>query len=142
LIFKPKQIIIGLLSIPFGCFLGSIEYAILRPTPLVGSPSLDAICQPALIRLVCKGFEEELIFRGFLDKAAGQLLRRNPGTLYVSARFAVLHIGYLSIPDLIFVFVVGGLFALFTRRVGSIVPPSITHGAVNITLFLIMPFLL
>jgi membrane protease YdiL (CAAX protease family) len=61
--------------------------------------------------------------------------------IYVNAVFAVLHIGYLSILDVVFVFLVGLLFSLFALRTKSIVGVTIAHGAVNISLFLLLPFL-
>ena len=64
-----------------------------------------------------------------------------PGLVYVSALFAVLHIGHLSVADVMFVFLVGLVFASLVRRTGSLFGVTLAHGATNIGLFLVFPFL-
>jgi len=132
-----------LLQIPIaavGLVLGFTEYAILRPQPLSAGLTIQQFWGPALILLVCTGFAEELFFRGVLQKAAMEALG-GPGLLYVALLFAVLHIGYKSILDLVFVFAVGYLFGWFVKKTGSIVGVTFAHGLTNILLFLVMPFL-
>ena len=62
--------------------------------------------------------------------------------LYVSAVFAVLHIGFLSVPDVAFVFVIGLFFAWVVMKTGSILGVTLSHGITNIGLLLVRPFLL
>ena len=62
------------------------------------------------------------------------------GLLYVSILFAVLHIGYLSILDVVFVFIAGAWFGWVALKTGSILGPTLSHGVTNITLYLIAPF--
>jgi membrane protease YdiL (CAAX protease family) len=126
--------------VPLGFLLGIGEYLIFRPAPLAERFTVGDIAMPALILLIFTGFEEELIFRGIMQRAALRSLGRW-GLVYISAVFAVLHIGYLSILDVVFVFLVGLLFALFVLRTRSLFGVTLAHGAVNITLFLIVPFL-
>jgi membrane protease YdiL (CAAX protease family) len=122
-----------------GLGLGAIEYAILQPAPLLGSLSLETLWLPALILVVCTGFSEELIFRGLLQPVATPALGRG-ALLYVALLFAVLHIGYLSVSDVAFVFAVGLLFGYIVRWGGSILGVSLAHGLTNVTLFLILPY--
>jgi uncharacterized protein len=132
-----------LLQIPIaatGLVLGFTEYQILQSQPLSAGLTLQQFWGPALILLVCTGFAEELFFRGVLQKAAIEALG-GAGLLYVAILFAVLHIGYNSILDLIFVFAVGLLFGLLVKKTGSIVGVTFAHGLTNILLFLVMPFL-
>ena len=132
----PWQLLVG----ASGFILGYIEYMILRPAPLVGSPRWEQFLLPALILLVFTGFLEEFIFRGVMQYTAVRSIGRY-AILYISAIFAVLHIGYRSLWDFIFVFAVGVYFAWVTQKSGSILGVSLAHGLTNITLFLILPLL-
>ena len=132
----PAQLGVALTGLAFGY----VEYHILRPDPLARSLTWEEIWLPALILLVSTGFAEELIFRGMMQRAATEALGRW-GVLYVAALFAVLHVGYQSLADVLFVFVVALVFGWARERTGSIVGVSLAHGLTNIVLFLVMPFL-
>lgn len=123
-----------------GLALGYLEYIILRPEPLVESFSWQSIWLPALILLVFTGFLEELIFRGLMQRASFATLGKL-GPVYVSMLFAVLHIGYGSLADFVFVFLVGFFFSLVVERTRSLLGVTLAHGLTNIALFLIFPFL-
>jgi len=122
-----------------GLGFGYVEYLILRPTPLASSLTWQAAWMPALILLVCTGFAEELIFRGLMQKAATEAMGRW-GMMYVAAVFAVLHVGYKSVVDVLFVFGVAMVFGWIAARTRSIVGVSLAHGLTNIVLFLVAPF--
>ena len=94
----------------------------------------------SVILMVSTGFAEELIFRGVIQRASIQALGRF-GLLYVAILFAVLHIGYGSIPDLILVFTVALLFGWVAEATWSLLGVTLAHGLTNIVLFLVMPFL-
>ena len=87
-----------------GIDLGYIKYLILRPEPLADELTLRAIWFPALILVVFTGFLEEIIFRGLMQTAFRAKIGRWLGILLVSGLFAVLHLGYQSLLDVIFVF--------------------------------------
>jgi membrane protease YdiL (CAAX protease family) len=133
----PLQVLIGL----GGFSLGVAEYLILEPEPLMGSFSAGEALVAGAILLIGTGLLEELIFRGVLQTVARESLG-SLNLVYVSALFAVLHVGYQSAPDVIFVFAVGLLFALAVRYTGSIFGVTIGHGLTNITLFLIAPYVI
>jgi membrane protease YdiL (CAAX protease family) len=124
-----------------GFDLGYIEYLILQPEPLVEEMTLEKIWLPALILLIFTGFLEEVIFRGLMQSAFAEKLSRCLGILLISILFAVLHVGYQSLLDVIFVFGVALLFGILTELSGSILGVSIAHGLTNITLFLVFPFI-
>jgi membrane protease YdiL (CAAX protease family) len=125
--------------VPLGLLLGVGEYLIFRPAPLASHFTFEHLWLPALILLVFTGLEEELIFRGVMQRAALRSLGRW-GLVYISAVFGVLHIGYLSVLDVVFVFLVGLMFALFVLRTRSLFGVTLAHGAINIALFLVLPF--
>jgi CAAX protease family protein len=121
-----------------GLGLGAIEYYILIPGPLVAVPTWQTVLLSSLTLFVFTGLTEELIFRGLIQTAALPILGRW-ALVYVSLLFAVLHIGYLSVVDVVFVFMVGMIFAYIVRWSGTILGVTLAHGMTNTTLFLIMP---
>jgi membrane protease YdiL (CAAX protease family) len=135
---RPGDLLLQLLLMGGGMGLGAAEYYILKPEPLLANASLGAFALATLALFVATGFAEELIFRGLLQSLALAALGRW-ALVYVSLLFAVLHIGYLSLLDLAFVFAVGLLFAQIVRWSGSILGVTLAHGMTNTTLFLIMP---
>jgi hypothetical protein len=131
------QLFIGLLGIG----LGYLEYLILRPEPLVREFSLQTIWFPAFILLFFTGLLEEFIFRGLMQRAFSTIIGAYEGILVVSFIFAILHFGYHSVTDIIFVFWVAVIFGLIAYHTGSILGVTLAHGLTNIGLFLIFPFL-
>ena len=130
----PLQLLVGLSGLVFG----AAEYLILHPEPLAPELSWAAVWQPALILFVCTGLLEELIFRGLLQRAAGDTLGRW-AVPYVALLFAVLHVGYRSLLDVVFVLVVGLFFGWVVERTRSLLGVTLAHGLTNAVLFLIMP---
>jgi uncharacterized protein len=124
-----------------GLLLGVVEYAILQPKPLIAELRWDALWLPALVLLLGTGFNEELIFRGLFQTVARDALGKW-AIFYVALLFAILHIGYLSLVDVLFVFIVGMLFGWFANVTGSLLGVVIAHGIANIMLFLVMPFVM
>jgi len=124
-----------------GIGLGYTEYVILRPAPLTTSLALNQIWFPALILFFFTGFLEEIIFRGVMQRAATESLGRL-GVLYVSIVFAVLHLGYQSVLDVVFVFAVAMYFGFVVTRTRSILGVTIAHGLTNIGLFIFFPLVL
>lgn len=133
----PIQLLVAITG--FG--LGYPEYLILHPDPLAPSLSWQLILVPALILMLFTGFLEELIFRGMMQYSGLRSLGRF-GLWYVIAVFTVLHLGYRSALDMLFVFGVAVYFAWVTQRTGSILGVTLAHGLINVGLFLIFPFIL
>jgi hypothetical protein len=102
-------------------------------------PSFEALLVPALIMIVCTGFLEELAFRGLMQYHATRTLGFY-GIIFISALFGVLHIGNLSVLDVLLAGTVGFIFSLVVRKTGSLYGVSISHGIINIVLFLIAPY--
>ena len=131
----PTQLIIG----ASGIFLGYLEYLILKPQPLVSATHWEEIVVAALILFVFTGFLEELIFRGVMQRALSEGIGRY-GVPYVAVLFAVLHLGYHSALDFVFVLVVALYFGIAVKRTGSILGVTLAHGLTNTTMFLLFPF--
>lgn len=133
----PLQVVVGASGLAFG----AVEYLILRPEPLAPELSWQSTWQPALILFVCTGLLEELIFRGLLQRSAGDTLGRW-AVPYVAMLFAVLHVGYKSLLDVVFVLLVGLYFGWVVERTRSLLGVTLAHGLTNTMLFLVMPFVI
>lgn len=132
----PLEFGIILLAVP----VGIMEYHILQPGLLV-EPRLTALVVPVLIMMVCTGFLEELAFRGLMQYHAVRTLGF-AGIVLISALFGLLHIGNLTIFDVLLAGGIGFIYALVVRETGSVYGVSISHGIINTTLFLIAPLYL
>ena len=131
-----------LLQIPMGVMgvlFGYLEYHILAPKPLVKAFTWQQLWLPALILMVSTGFAEELIFRGVMQRAAQDALG-GFSVLYVAILFAVLHVGYKSFLDIVFVFAVAIIWGYIVEKTRSILGVSLAHGVTNVVLFLVAPF--
>jgi hypothetical protein len=129
----------GISLIGFG--LGLIEYLILRPKPLLPEWSWGEFLFAAIVLMIFTGLLEEFIFRSLLQEAAITTMG-SWGILYGAIVFAVLHFGYRSWFDVVFVFLVGGMFGIIFQRTRSIVGVTLAHGFTNIGLYLIFPFII
>ncbi len=136
--YWPLQIIGGIIS---GAALGLVEYLIIGTSPLINTFSLQSIWLPALVLIITTGMIEELIFRGILQKLSEKAMGRQ-GIIFVSLIFAVLHLGFYSWGDVVFVFFVALFFAAMVKRTGSLLGAILSHGTANVVLFLIAPFIL
>jgi uncharacterized protein len=132
------QIPLGILA---GLVLGTIEYIILRPQALESDFTFQSVWLPALVLFITTGVVEEIIFRGVLQRFAVPLMGFL-GMVYVSIVFAILHFGFYSSWDILFVFLVAMLFAMVIRKTGSIWGLIFAHGTTNIVLFTVAPFIL
>lgn len=129
----PLELAVILFAVPFGI----IEYYILKPGILI-EPSFEALFVPALIMLVCTGFLEELAFRGLMQYHATRTMGFS-GIIFVSILFGFLHIGNLSVLDVLFTGTVSFIYSIVVQKTGSLYGVSISHGLINIVLFLIAP---
>ena len=122
-----------------GLLIGYVEYLILRPNSLVEGLGWMHVVAAALILLISTGFLEELIFRRMLQQVAVDQWGRTFGIVYVAAIFGVLHVGYSSFIDVVFVFGIGLFFGWAADKTGSIIGVTLAHGVANIVLFILLP---
>ena len=135
--WSPVQLAVALTGLGFGV----AEYIILKPEAMVAGLSLQAVWLPALMFLACTGFVEELMFRGVLQRTAVEAFVGKWGIVYVSLLFAVLHMGFLSWVDVVFVFVIALFFGWIVKETGTLFGVTLSHGITNALLYLILPFL-
>ncbi len=135
----PKKPVIQLAITFTGIPFGIIEYYILKPAPIVANFTILSLVLLAIGFIVATGFVEELLFRGVFQNNAVKAFGPKAGLLGVSVVFAVLHIGWLQVLDIVFVFVIGLFFGILALKTGSIAGVSLSHGLTNVFLFLVMP---
>ena len=133
----PVQFAICFTGIPFGY----IEYLILKPEPLIPELSFQTLIAPVIIMLLCTGLMEELVFRGIIQHNAVTYFNPGIGIFFVALLFAVLHIGNMSLLDVVFVFLVGYFYSYVVQATNTIAGVTISHGVTNIVLFLLLPLL-
>jgi hypothetical protein len=134
----PLQLIIGFT----GVLSGILEYFILRPDPLISQFTPILIIGAGLILLISVGLAEELLFRGIIQENAIKATDALFALIYTALVFTTMQVGWLSVPDLLFVFVLGISYGYCVIKTKSILGVSIAHGLTNILLFLVMPFLM
>lgn len=123
-----------------GIFLGTFEYLILQPKPLIPTLNTQSLIIASIILIISTGFAEELLFRGIIQKNAQNVFGAMFGLLYTALLFTALHIGWNNFYDLIFVFSVGLFYGYAFYKTKSIIGVTLSHGLSNTFLFLIIPF--
>lgn len=123
-----------------GVFLGTIEYLILTPKPLISTFNMENLIFASIILIISTGLAEEILFRGIIQKNAENVFGVVIGLLYTSLLFTALHIGWTSIYDLIFVFSVSVFYGYAFLKTRSLLGITLSHGLSNTMLFLVVPF--
>ena len=132
----PLQLAVALTGVAFGV----AEYFILtEEATTTGLVLQQTPILAAFLLLFCTGFVEEFIFRGVLQRTAVGAFG-GWGIIYVSLLFAVLHIGFLSLIAVVFVFFVALFFGWVVKKTGSLFGVALAHGITNIILYLVVPF--
>jgi len=135
--FRSLPIQFGIAS--SGLLFGWAEYNILKPEAMISQLTWSEVLPLALILLAFTGFAEEFAFRGVLQRSATEAFGWR-GIVYVSVLFAVMHMGFQSWQDVIFVFGVAMFFGWAVKKTGSLFGVTLAHGLTNIMLFLVIPF--
>ena len=135
--FNGRKALIQVLIAIVGIGLGMIDYGILKPEALVSELNFQLLILPALILLIATGFVEELAFRGVMQRSARGL--GSWGWVYIAIVYAVLQIGHGSAGHCVFAFIVALFFGWVVKKTGSIVGVSLSHGVLNVGLYLILP---
>jgi len=132
-----KKILFQSIVAIVGIGLGIIDYIILKPEGLISKLSIQTMVIPVLILLVATGFVEEFVFRGVIQRAARGLGAW--GWVYVALIYAILQIRQGSVEHIVFVFIVALFFGWVVKKTGSIIGVSLSHGLLNIALYLVFP---
>jgi membrane protease YdiL (CAAX protease family)/tetratricopeptide (TPR) repeat protein len=131
---------VALLMFLSGLTLGAVDYLILRPQPMFSGLTIQRGLLFASVLVVLAAFVDEIVFRGLMQRAALRSIESH-ALVYMAALYAVMNVGYLSAFQIVFVFLVGLLFAYVSTSTKSIMEVTLAHGSLNVSLLLIAPLL-
>ncbi len=137
-----KYYILETSIIMIGIGFGMVEYLILTPEPISREITILGIIPPLVGLYFSTGLLEELLFRGLIQKHSSDCLGTFYGIIFTTLIFMIMHTGWQSFLDIIFVGAVGAIYSVIVHRTGSIVGVSFSHAMVNISLFVISPELI
>lgn len=137
--FRYSQLPLHLLIIGTGIAFGIIEYLILQTTPLLDTLDLGAVVITVLSLTIGTGLMEELIFRGIIQCSLQPIVGSFRSIVISALVFAILHIGWQSFIDLVFVFAVGVFWGWVFVKTRSIISITLSHSLTNIMLFIVLP---
>ena len=121
-----------------GVVAGLVGAFVLKPAPLLAHPNALGYAAMAIILVVFGGALEELIFRGLLQHAAGQVLGSEwMGIAYGAGLGAALYAGSGSVPYMLLMATVGSVFGLAFVRGASIWGLALSHGLMLVVMALL-----
>ncbi|MFC1992415.1 lysostaphin resistance A-like protein [Chloroflexota bacterium] len=138
---KEKLLRYLLLGITIGSVLGTIEYFVLRPPPAFPAFELRFLLRDFAYMLLFVSVAEELLFRGLIQKDLMATFGDKRGIILAALVFAVMHLTWRSVPELIFVFFAGLIMGVVYWRTKSLVAPLIAHGIGNTILVAVLPYI-
>jgi membrane protease YdiL (CAAX protease family) len=135
--------------LPLGIFLGfllaPIEYYILGSQTAVAwipKPNLVNILVLSLVMFLFVGLAEELMFRSLIQTHLEKITTPYTGLFLTALLFGLMHGVWTSYLELVFTFVAGLLFGYLFLKTRNLPFIAILHGAEDVFLFGILPFLL
>lgn len=121
--------------------LGTLEYAIVDPAPVVESLALNELFLLVVVMVVFAGFVEEFVFRGILQRTIEAHSGRMAGIILSSLVFGAMH-SSLQLPgEIVFGIGMGVVFAVLYDVTDNLVLITLLHGALNVFLFGVFPIL-
>ncbi|MEM0359839.1 MAG: CPBP family intramembrane glutamic endopeptidase [Candidatus Diapherotrites archaeon] len=137
IVLQKTILLLGALLLTATILALALNMAGLNDTKLVEEHAKEIIAIPwlaayiLLVRVPC----EEIFFRGFLQREIGKL-GTTTGILGSTLLFAIAHLAYGSIGEIIGTFVLGALLAIAYHRSKNIIINILAHIAYNFIIFL------
>lgn len=128
------QVLVGLSG---GVLLGVSEFVLLKP-PAISSgldPAQSVVNIVFLMMLI--SFSEEMLFRGLLQGSLSKVLSPWAAIQVVSIQFGLMHLGWRSVPEVLFAYATGLLMGFMFWKSESLMMPILLHGAGNVVMFLL-----
>ena len=132
----------ALIGILLGIPLGTTEYFIITPAAAFPTFEIKYLMRDLVYMVAFVGLGEELLFRGLLQRDLINVFGWKQGIVLASLVFAVMHLTWRSVPELVFVFFASLVFGYLYYKTKSLVAPIVVHGIGNVMLVAVMPYLL
>ena len=139
---KDKWLKYVLVGIAMGIPMGAGEYFVIYPAPAFPAFEVKYLFRDLLYMVCFVGLGEELLFRGLVQRDAMKALGWKWGLILASLLFAVMHLTWRSIPELVFVFFGGLVLGYLYYKTKSLVAPIVMHGVGNVILVAILPYVI
>ena len=139
---KERWLKYALVGIIIGIPIGAGEYFVLHLAPAFPTCEVRYLLRDLVYMLLFVGIGEELLFRGLVQRDLTKALGWKWGVFLASLMFAVMHLTWRSVPELIYVFFVGLVLGYLYYKTKSLVAPIVTHGVGNVILVAVMPYLM
>lgn len=126
-------VVLGLMAATFAVV--AVRFLGLKPPPMDATQpgfTLVGIAMSVLFGFFIASWQEECLFRGYLQPLFIERWGLWPGVLAQAALFSIAHIGWApSWPYFVLIFVMGIVFGWLRGRNGSIVAAFVAHGLVG-----------
>jgi membrane protease YdiL (CAAX protease family) len=140
--FRKKRLLRNILyGTAIGLITGVAEYAILHPAPTAPSFEVKYFFRDIIYMLLFVGLAEETLFRGLIQRNLTAAFGWKWGLLGASVLFAIMHLTWRSVPELLFVFAAGLIMGLVYWKTKELTMPIIIHCMNNVMLVAIAPYL-
>ena len=139
---KDKILKYTLIGVIIGLPFGTIEYFILTPAPVYPTFEFVHLLRDAIYMLFFVALGEELLFRALIQRNLSFAFGTTIGLVSASFMFAVMHLTWRSVPELIFVFFGGMVLGYLYYKTESLTAPIIVHAVGNTMLVGVLPYVL
>jgi len=129
------------LSFPVAFGIAYGEYHLIDAGNLVPDLSFVSILKIFIIMTLFVGLVEELVFRSFLQTRLEESFGDYAGLFLAALLFGIMHSGYGTLYEMIFVAFAGLVLGYMYQRTRSLFLVSLTHGLTNTFLFALLPLL-
>jgi CAAX protease family protein len=137
--FPPPLLGPAMLMVPAGFMLGAVQYLATPVGLLPPGMGLGDLALLLLVLLLPRGFAEELLFRGLLQRVATARLGVGEGVLFVTSLATLLQIESLAPLQVALGFGLALVFGILTWKSGTIALATIAHLSSNLSLYLLCP---
>jgi hypothetical protein len=128
-------------SVIVGFAIAQGEYYLIHAGNLIPDLSLWNILKLSIVMIMFIGLIEELIFRSILQTRLEESMGMFSGLIVTSILFGVLHSGYGTYYEMLFVSLAGLIMGYMFQKTRSLPLIALTHGMVNIFLFGLIPLM-
>jgi membrane protease YdiL (CAAX protease family) len=129
------------LSVLIGAGLGVGEYMVIQPDHLIPDLSPLGLLKLTVVMVFFVGLVEEVIFRSVLQTRLNKIFGAGGGILLSSMLFGVMHSGYGTFYELLYMSFVGVVIGYIFYKTRSLPLIVMIQGFVNVFLYGVIPFL-